>query len=263
MINREDFYNAYEDQITFDETIEYKNISIVPVRVRKWRDFFISSSCLSINKNQIADIEIIKMSYLDFIYSLIAAEIQSIENEEEILTYSYVAMFFNIFNICCGLTPENISFNFDERQKVFLTINGEKYDKNDFDNIRKIILFQNLPDYDDTYIDPELEQAIKETDKILHKGITQPTLEKQITAIVSSSGYTYENVYDMTIRKFLILLRTIDTKLHYQIYKTASLHPYVEFKEDIEHWLYEKKKNRLHGKIMGYDELTDKMKHVI
>ena len=256
MISRQEFYDKYDYEITFDEVIRYKNLEFFPITVRNINDFFISSSCLSINKNKIADIEIIRMSYLDFLYGLMASE-------DEAQGYAYCAMFFNIFKLSCGLLPNDIDFNFDKNKKVFLTIKGEKYDKSDFDYIRKIILFQNQLDYDDTYIDPELEKAINETEKILSKGIESPSLEKQITAIVASTGYKYEEIYDMPIRKFTILLRTVDSKLQYQIYKTASLHPYVEFKQEIEHWLYERKRNRLDGKIMGYNELQDKMKHVI
>lgn len=255
MISREEFYNKYEYEITFEEAIRYKSIEFSTAKIRRYRDFFISSSCLSIKKNRISDINIIKMSYLEFLYSLMTSE-------DEQQSYAYCAMFFNIFNICCGLTPDDFSFHFDDNKKLFLTIKDEKYDKYDFDNMRNIILYQNMPDYDDTYIDPELEQAVNATEKLLSKNVVAPSLEKQITAIVSSSGYKYEEVYDISIRKFLLLIRTIDAKLHYQIYKTASLHPYVEFKEQIDHWLYERKRSILDGKIMGYNELKDKMKHV-
>ena len=65
----------------------------------------------------------------------------------------------------------------------------------------------------------------------------------------------------MSIRKFALLLGVIDSKLHYQIYKTGECSGMVTFKEPITHWMYSKN-NKADG-LLRYGSFKDKLKHAI
>jgi len=150
---------------------EYEKLKLLikPVRLSEYLNFHIAVNCLSIDKNKIPDPKIISMSYLDFLFYLI-------DNDPN--GNFYIQMLIEIFRLCLGIENGNIRCLKDQNDKINLKINikytyfdneeekieyrEEIIDKQDFDNIRKIILFQNIPDYDDTYIDPKVEQVLKE-----------------------------------------------------------------------------------------------------
>ena len=82
-----------------------------------------------------------------------------------------------------------------------------------------------------------------------------------MACIVASTGYTFEDLKKMTVRKFVLLLRVVDSKLNYQITKTASMSGLVTFKGEIEHWIYTKsdvRKNRFKD-IMTVDQISQKI----
>ena len=84
--------------------------------------------------------------------------------------------------------------------------------------------FYNLPDYDDEYIDPELKKELEEVARLKNPNAVQPSLEKQMSCIISATGsYTYETLQEISIRKLVLLLRTIDARLHYFAYRQGEL----------------------------------------
>ena len=104
--------------------------------------------------------------------------------------------------------------------KIFdTTINSRE-----FDELREIVCHQNIPDYGSQgeFFDKELEEELKIKAQMENPNNVQPTLEKQLCCIVSSSGYTYEELKKVTIRRMVLLLRTIDSKLHYFCYRQAE-----------------------------------------
>lgn len=122
---------------------------------------------------------------------------------------------------CKSAMTDNIKFRYT-KDKAELYINDIKIDKKDFDRLRKIVCYQNMPDYDDEYIDPELKADLEEAARLRNPNNVQPSLEKQECCIVASSGYTFDTIKNISIRKLVMLLRTIDTKLHYFAYRQAE-----------------------------------------
>ena len=64
----------------------------------------------------------------------------------------------------------------------------------DFDLLRKVVCYYNMPDYDDDYIDPELKAELELAAKLENPNNVQPTLEKQETCLIASTAYTYETI---------------------------------------------------------------------
>ena len=157
------------------------------------------------------------------------AKINEIKNQEEkdTLFRSYINSVDNCLK--CS-TPENVIKReqtikiYKEKGKPVLNIDGVEINKNDYDLLRNIILYYNIPDYDDEYIDPELKKELEEVARLKNPNAVQPSLEKQMSCIISATGsYTYESLQNITIRKLVLLLRTIDARLHYFAYRQGEL----------------------------------------
>ena len=64
---KEEIFNSYYEELTFDDPIDYKGLLLYPVSVKKINKFLQASSVLRIQKEYIPDKEVIKMSYLKFL----------------------------------------------------------------------------------------------------------------------------------------------------------------------------------------------------
>ena len=156
---------------------------------------------------------------------------------------------------------ETIRYEYDKK-RCLLFVDNIKITKRDFDELRKVVCFQNMPDYDDDYIDPELKAELEEAARLRNPNNVQPSLEKQECCIISSTGYTFETIKNISIRKLVMLLRTIDSKLHYFAYRQAEASGMVSFKGELNHWIYGESKEDKFAHIQKLDDFKDKLKHV-
>jgi hypothetical protein len=247
-----------EDIIIKQERMKFivnNPLLISPVKLKDYFLFYSVINCLLIEKNKIADAKIISMSYLDYLIFLI-------ENEKE---HVYYTLLVTLLKLCCDV---NFDYTKDKRGHAILHLNYVDYDKNDFEIIKKIICYQNMPDYDDSYIDPDLEKMIKETKRLQSNDIEMPSLEKQMASVVISSSCKYEDLFEMTIRKFVITLRQVDAKLHYEIYMSSDINGMIQcgkhiFNKEIEHWIYGKKKDKYDGALIKYDSFENEYGSVL
>lgn len=240
---------------------EFKNqqLLIYPVTMHNYLDFNISANCLMINKNSIPDPKVISMSYLDFLFSII------LDNTPEAQFYSY--SFTKILELCLKVKPESIAYQKDDKGKIKLIINTENYnnliiDRNDFDNIKEIICSQNINSYDNSYIDPELEKAMREVEEFenRHKKKIGSIEDQIICLMLALHEVDKKKILDLTIRTFSKLLQRYDFKLHYVMVKQASMSGMVEFKGEIDHWMSDlSQKDRFAGKITELDSFKNKI----
>lgn len=111
-------------------------------------------------------------------------------------------------------------------------------------------------------LDPDLEAELEERAKLENPDAVSPTLEKQMSCLVASTSYKYAELEDLTIRKLVLLLRTVDTKLHYFTYRQAEASGMVSFKHELTHWIYgNDKRNKFDG-LQSLDSFKEKMSHV-
>lgn len=242
--------NKYEQELTNDEPINFNGLLIYPVTVRDYFKFMAFSNILCIDKNSIPDPNIISMSYLDFLIYLMT------QTGEESNSYSYA--FYELLKMCLRKDDFNIYYGKDENKKIFLKIDDTKIFKKDFNELKDIIMHQNIPDYKEEDINPDLKKDLEEKRRLENKGKKTVSIEKQIMAIVISSSLTFEDVLNLTIRKFYIVLEMIDKKLHYEIYKTASMSGMVEFKTEIEHYLSETDTIGIEDRVIDVGTLSSK-----
>ena len=161
------------------------------------------------------------ISYED-IYKFIAEKEQNAQGElsnEDIMKY-----FYEIKKCpkCGKIRDDLIKFNDLPNGKKDLIVDGVEIDKTTFDELRTLVCYYNMPDYDDEYVDPELEAELQEAARLENPNATSPSLEKQESCLVASTSYKYSELKELSIRKLVLLLRTVDKKLHYFTYRQAE-----------------------------------------
>ena len=249
---KEEIYENYYEELTFDDPIDYKGLLLYPVSIRKINKFLQSSSVIRIQKEYIPDKEIIKMSYLKFLMTNIDKEK---EEYGESLTFDLLAL---CFMICMRIEEISIRLFIDEDGKAKLILNGVEIDENEFDYLRKLILYQNLPNYDDELMNPDLKNDLEQADKIKNGGEETEDFEHLIANLVIGTGMNIDDVKNLPIRKFYIIGQVMDRKLHYSIYKQASVGGFVEFKQPITHYL-KKNIDLLENKVTTVETLKNNL----
>ena len=249
---KEEIFKNYYDELTFDDPIDYKGLLLYPVSIRKINKFLQSSSVLRIQKEYIPDKEIIKMSYLKFLMTNIDKEK---DEYDESLTFDLLAL---CFMICMRIEEISIRLFIGEDGKAKLILNDVEINENDFDYLRKLILYQNLPNYDDELMNPDLKNDLEQADKIKNGGEETEDFEYLIANLVIGTGMNIDDVKNLPIRKFYIIGQVMDRKLHYSIYKQASVGGFVEFKQPITHYL-KKNIDLLENKVTTVETLKNNL----
>lgn len=241
-------------ELYYDEPISYKDLTIFPVRMKDYLEFHYAVNCLLVEKNNIPDIKIISMSYLRALYYLAVNQNQP---------YLYMLRILFCLALRKPLDVE-IKFYVDNSDKAFFEVEGIKYNASDFDEVAKIIMEQNsIKPIDYTVqkeIRDELEKAKKYRERINQNKMC--SLEEQMICVLISTPLKLEDIYELTIRKFEKILSRVDAKLHYQIYKQASMSGFVEFKnkDAIAHWMSDlESKDPYKEEKMSLEEMQGKI----
>lgn len=283
---------------TFDEPIPFCGLFLYPIDLRHYNEFMTSNSCLLLNKDD--DPAGVRLSNLDYLLSKIEDQKEgvfwSMRLSKIIELCCHVpsgmncpkcgknipfGQFFTeerekqyqemneedrekIFNCDCGegkFIPSLNQKKDEKTGKTILVINGHDISTVDFNKFRKFILYQNLPDYeDDSYVDKEIRDdfALKAEMQSRHSG--RASLEQKIICVCAKSSYKIEEIYNMSIRKFTMLLSTINDAMEYQITRTGLMSGMVSLKDgkEIDHWIYKKKKS-LYDSAVDAQEFTNKI----
>lgn len=234
----------------FDKPVVYKlkdgkELLIHPVNLVDSEIFLSSVNILSIDKNSLASVEIIQMSYLDFICKAL------LFNEE---VKTKVA---NILIICLKLNHPEIKVNKKGRFFIYdkgldVTIDGK-----DFDEIKRIIMYQNFSKYDETYIDPYLKQSMDEMDSLKNKGKEIPSLERKIAIISSHTGITKKEQESMTFRSHCLLFEEVCGEVEFTTIRPVAL--FNGKGNEMDHWIYKNSKGKFDDYITSVDSYTRSM----
>ena len=114
---KEEIFEKYDEELTFDDPIDYKGLLLYPVSIKKINRFLQSSSILRIQKEYIPDKEVIKMSYLKFIITNIRKEK---EETGQSITLDLLAL---CFMLVLRLEEISIRYYTDEHNKSGILIN--------------------------------------------------------------------------------------------------------------------------------------------
>jgi L-rhamnose mutarotase len=203
------------------DPVEYKGIKLHPVTMRDSMEFYDCVQCLLYEKNRVQDIQIIKMSYLDFLFGLIQQENSLYHKLEKVLS----------------LTLGELSYEFYyEDNKIGLIINENKFNGYDFEEIKKIILGQNLIQHKEDFYDDDMEKYLREAEDFLsEKNGTPATLEERVVALHCLSGISYSEIKNYTIFQFTKTLERFSIIKNFDVY--SALMAENGASKDIQHWL--------------------------
>ena len=242
-----DFYKkAY---FYFDKPVDYqikdKLIKIYPVAVEDSEVFLSSMNILMVDKNSSPSVEIIQMSYLEFIYKILFQDRTNIDR------------FVNILKYCLHINSPYIGFNENDKPYLVDKENDILIGPKDFDNIKRLILYQNLIHYDDEYINPELKAAMSEVDELRNKGVDSPTIERRIAIITAHCGLSKQEQLKMTYRSHSLLFEEVYGEVEYTILRPIAL--FGGNGDKIDNWIYKKKKDKFDGYITDADKYSASM----
>lgn len=226
-----------------------KEILIHPILVEHWAVFEASLPILRIEKNDINDIKIIQMSYLEFIYHII-------ENSDKDDKYGMM-----LANILSGsLKTEKVGLDKIDDKINIISIDGEyNITSAEFEDIKKIILYQNIIDYDDRYMSADVRKAVQDYHNIKYKDISSPTLEKKKIFIMSKNGTTEERINKMYYRTFSQIFKTLVDNDIYFANKMMETSPKYEIKDKIVHPMFAKDIDKLDEAFTSKEGLENKI----
>jgi len=238
MDKKESKVSKYEIQYIYDKPVNYKGLEIYPVTMRDYLQFNYYAQCFTLDKNSSRDIKVISMTYLDYMYSSSTKDLP------------YFAMFDAIMKLSLRKKNMVAQYGRNAKGKPIFIIEGTEYSSKDFDEIKNIISEYNLLDLPDDKIQKEIRdnmQKAKELRAKMNGNVKMASLEDQLVCVLISTSLSLEQISDLSIRKFHKILDRVDAKLHYEIYLSASMSGFVEFKDKsvIKHWMSDLTKNKL------------------
>lgn len=246
-LNIELYKKAY---FYFDKPVEYQLkdntiLYIYPISVQDSEIFLSSMSVISVDKNTSDSVDIIQMSYLDFMYKILFYNKQNIDKFVAILRYC-----LHMNNPLIGYTENNKPYLEDKEL-------GVKIDYKEFEDIRRIILYQNIIRYDDEYINPEIKKMMAEVDAVRNAGIEPLSIERKIAIITAHCGISKQEQMAMTYRSHCLLFEEVYGEVEFTTTRPIML--YAGKSGDIDHWIYKKKKDKYDGYMTDADKYSKSM----
>lgn len=233
----------------FDLPAEYKIgdkiLHIYPISVKDSEVFLSSMSVISVDKNAVDSVEIIQMSYLDFVYKVLFQEVVN------------VSKFLNILKYCLHINKPFVGYTKQNRPYLRDNETGLEIKAKDFENIRRIILYQNLIHYDDEYINPDIKKMMSEVDAVKVAGVEQPTIERKMAIITAHCGISKQEQMNMTFRSHSLLFEEVYGEVEFET--TRPIMMYAGKGNEIDHWIYRKKKDKFDGYMTDTDRYAQTM----
>lgn len=175
---------------------------------------------------------------------------------------------YKIFQCDCeekGTFIQTVGYKKDAEthNKGVLLLDGHQIDAKSYNKMRKIILYQNLPDFkDDSWVDKSVRDDQAAKAELTSRGQGKATLERKIIGVCAQTSYKIDEIYDLSTRKFLQLLSMIDDIINYTTTKQGIISGMVSLKKgtQIDHWLY-KKETGMYDKAVDADSYTSQIKN--
>jgi hypothetical protein len=248
-----------KEKYVYDEPAEYKGFKIYPIKMRDISAFNYSVGSLLLDKDSIPDINIINMTYYEFLM-YISAEIEDILDKPSHKLDMLLRLCFDL-----DRSPSNSPILYGEyKNKLAFQIKDTIFTSNDFDEIRNIIILQNEIETSNPHMKKETREMLdkaRET-KAKMSGDKQCGLEDQMICLSIAANLPLDDIYNMTIRKFRRYLRRVDHKIHYEIYKAASMSGFVEFKDKNfpKHWMIDlDAEDKYEDVLVSFDSVAEKI----
>jgi hypothetical protein len=243
--------SKYDLYLTYDKPIPLKGLLVYPAKMKDYVQFHFHATCLTMDKNSVPDARVISMSYLAYLYHA--------TSEDE----PYVLMLWELLKIVLKNENTLVKFSHDENNRAVLIIDDVVLMDSDFDELREIIILQNGLELPDDNIQKELREELENArrKRMEANNAKMSSLEDQMICVMISTPLHLDDIYELTIRKFVKILKRVDQKLHYQIYMSASMSGFVEFKDKsvLSHWMMDVNNDKYKDVKIDLDEMSKKI----
>ena len=261
---------------TFGDPVDFKGLKIKPITVRDAEKFLDAVGIFKIEKNKIPSIEVIQMSYLEFLIGMLAMD-EDYRDAFLWLIQTTLGMEYNDANKMDGDTyaPNELLAQVISDGNAFYYINGwdleviikkgrasirlmdATLNASEFDTFRKIILFQNIDGYDDTEMSDDFRRVVEQYYALKFKGVHDPTLEEKMMAVMVSTSYTLDSLAKMPYRTFDKLFDCSIKKVDYMA--TKMLEPHLKEGHSIDHWVFYPERDKYANIFGDAQELAKKV----
>lgn len=273
-----DIKSFVEPFITYDNPVEYEGLKVYAIRVKDWLRFISAYDILAIDKTQISDIEIIQMSYLQYMMQLIIADDRCKDMFLTILDLCFHVRYDDTFynkdfdkNEVLSFLDEdtgataiyingyNMYFFIENKYRVSIYIDGHLINATQFNDVIKIIQFQNFYDFDDTVLSDDVRKVIEQYYAIKNKGKKMPSLDTKIISVMAKLSYTKNEIKEMDYRTFNKIFAMM---LEDEDYNISHLYKVQGADINIEHWVYKEDKPKYSEVFSSADEFRRKIESI-
>lgn len=272
-----DDIKGYVDKFaTFGHPVEYKGLQLEPIVVRLYDRFEEIVGILQIEKNKIPDIDIIQMTYLEFLLSLVITDTDICDKFIEFCNLVFGVEYnesllikddkFEPHDLVVETKSKNDQIIYINGWDIQIKLNGinselivcgHKINSKDFDIIRKIVLYQNIYDYEEEEMSDDFKRVIEQYYALRNKGMHTPTLEEKVMVVATTTAYKVEEIANMPIRSFEALFHTSVSKIDYIASK--CLEPHLKDGHQIDHWVYYPEKSKYGGVFSDAKQLAQQI----
>lgn len=220
----------------FRKPRKYKNMLIYPIRLTDYDEFESNISCLLYDRKRIADVRILKMSYLKFLIDVVFASIDDKGNQ---IYGDVIDQLKNILKL--SFKEDYIEFGVDNTgKKILIYIGNHIVKENDFEKIRRIICEINDIDISDSFLLPEVEEELIKAQNIKNQIeiIKSATLEERIFSYHIYSGISLSEIQEYSIYQFKKCMERVGLLVEYEIFKPLEVSGQIKLKSgEIKDWL--------------------------
>lgn len=241
-----ELYFAYDDPVPY-QLKTGATLFIHPVLLKDSVIFIQSCDLLDIDKNSSSDVEAIQMSYLRYLSDRV------LQHQDEQIAKASKQKLVNICILCLGMELPYLAKN--ERGKLVLC--DLKHEaiavtEKEFEDVRRIIMYQNFADYDDEYIDPDLKKAMNEVKALKAAKFAPISTERRMNIVMAHCGYSKDAIKSMTYRAFNNLYTEVVGEVDFSATWPIAL--YAGKTKDVAHWIYRERKDKYSEYIKPLDE---------
>lgn len=259
LISEDTLLNQY---IPFGAPVPCGKLLIYPIKIKDAASVTDILGLLELDKNTLGEIDFIMMSNLKFILLMAGMEDKYIEQLQTLLKLSLNLSDVEQIEVRlsddeeCLLIGESIGEV--RNHLIFDDSKVKKITSSDFDEIRRIILYQNVLDYSDKYVDPDVKKMAEEYYRLKNKNAPNISLEHKVVCVQMKTGMSLEQIGELTVRHFLQLFSLITEESEYSANRLAESMG-VKFKKPLEHWAYKERKDKYADAFCDADAFVDKV----
>lgn len=235
-ITKEELFNRY---IAFDKPVPYKNWLISPIKIKDYWECASLLGMLDIPKNELGSIELIQMPYMTFYLSILMSEYDNLDALDRFLRIilnieddEVIQVTFDLKEIRVGKPIGKTRDNYD-----ILSENCRRINCVDFDEIKRIVLFQNIIDYTDEYVSKDVREQVENYYRLKSNG-HGTSLGHKVRCMAIALGVTKEVIGNMTMLDFNLTYETLSNSVEYTALKIAETNG-VKFKKPLKSWLFD------------------------